>query len=372
MSSTNIEKEVNSNYDIMIVGGGPAGVSTWLHLHKYAPELAARTVLIEKEQYPRDKICGGAIGSWGQEVLKFLGIEIGIPYIPIHNVEYRFGKDVFCYKQKDFLKIFRRIEFDNALANSSIERGMKLNQNEHFLEMFTNKNHLVVTTNRGKYKVKVLVGADGAISKVRENMKSIKKPNFTSAFEVFAPVNPQYDTEFVNNTAVLDFTPMNENLQGYVWHFPCIKDGKPSMNHGICHTRINKNRPQPNIKKILSKELQARNIVCQSSQWSGHPIPWFAEQPSLAQPNVLLVGDAAGIEPLLGGGIHLSLSYGDLAAKEIIDAFKNKDFSFKNYNDRLNDHNTGKYIKKLTYLSFQVYNNKMNILDAVKKVLLIK
>ena len=47
------------DYDVMIVGGGPAGISTWLHLHKRNPALAARTILIDKAVYPRQKLCGG-------------------------------------------------------------------------------------------------------------------------------------------------------------------------------------------------------------------------------------------------------------------------------------------------------------------------
>ena len=59
MIKTNLTTEFD--YEIMIVGGGPAGISTWLHLHKYFPELAEKTLLIEKATYPRDKLCGGAI-----------------------------------------------------------------------------------------------------------------------------------------------------------------------------------------------------------------------------------------------------------------------------------------------------------------------
>ena len=37
---------MNDDYDILIIGSVPSGVSTWLHLNKYAPELALRTALI--------------------------------------------------------------------------------------------------------------------------------------------------------------------------------------------------------------------------------------------------------------------------------------------------------------------------------------
>ena len=48
-------------YEVIIVGSGPAGVSTWLHLHKLDPQLAARTLVLEKAQHPRHKLCGGGI-----------------------------------------------------------------------------------------------------------------------------------------------------------------------------------------------------------------------------------------------------------------------------------------------------------------------
>ena len=72
-------RPLNNDYDIMIVGGGPAGISTWLHLHKYAPDLASRCVLIEKAKYPRDKLCGGGVGGWSEFVLKHLGVTINNP-----------------------------------------------------------------------------------------------------------------------------------------------------------------------------------------------------------------------------------------------------------------------------------------------------
>jgi flavin-dependent dehydrogenase len=128
------------------------------------------------------------------------------------------------------------------------------------------------------------------------------------------------------------------------------------------------NKPRANLKKIFNQELQKRNITGSTDNWSGHPVPWYPEAPCLSESNILLVGDAAGIEPLIGGGIHLSLSYGDVASQVIIDAFKNSDFSLKNYSNQVQEHFVGKYIHKMTYYASEIYNDKANLLDVMKKI----
>lgn len=352
----------------MIVGGGPAGISTWLHLHKYAPELASRTILIEKEKYPRDKICGGALLDWGQNIIKKLGIKIDIPNVSINNVIYRNGNEEYCHKIPNFLKIVHRFEFDHFFAKEAISRGLTLHQNESFLDYSKSDDSIKVNTNKKKYKVKVLVGADGAISKVRTNMKLSTRLRFATGLKVFSPINPKFDAEFKDNTALLDFTPVKYGLQGYVWHFPCIKDGKTFMNHGICNARVNPNKKRINVKDIFIKELKSRNINLPVSSWQGHPVPWNDDFSEISKPNVILVGDAAGIDPLIGGGIHLSLSYGDFASDAIINAFQNKNYSFNDYENRFMNHSVGKYIRRLTYLAHEIYTDKLNIIDTIKKM----
>ena len=360
---------LNTDFDIMIVGGGPAGVSTWLHLHKYAPELAEKTVLIEKERYPRDKLCGGAILDLGQAILRKLNIQISVPNVSINKAIYRYCNEEYCHKVPNFLKIVRRLEFDYALAKEATNRGLMLNQNEEFIDYSSSNNGVIVKTNKGKYNVRVIVGADGALSKVRAKMKLQTKPRYATAIEIFNPVNQEYDPEFKENTTLMDFTPIKEGVQGYVWHFPCIKNGKPFMNHGICDVRIYKNRPRVNLKKIFSHELRSRQINFPPKKWSGHPIPWLEKQIHLSRSNMILVGDAAGIEPLIGGGIHLSLAYGDLAANAIVDAFQNSNYSFNDYNNRFMNHSVGKYINKLTLIAHEVYTGRSSILDSLRALL---
>ncbi|HID25319.1 MAG TPA: hypothetical protein EYP23_02495, partial [Thermoplasmata archaeon] len=233
-----------SEYDIMIVGGGPAGLSTWLHLHKYDPDLASKTVLIEKAKYPRDKLCGGALGEYTETILKQLKIDITIPSIQIHRVKCRVGDEVFCRKKHNYFKIIRRLEFDHALAQTAIARGLRLHENETFIEMKTQKDGVVVKTSRQKYRTRVLIGADGSTSEVRRKMNLPKKPRFATAIEIFTTVNPQYDKELTTNTVSFDFSWVTAGLQGYVWHFPCIVNNNPSMNHGIGNFRFFPDKPR--------------------------------------------------------------------------------------------------------------------------------
>jgi len=359
---------VITDYEILIVGGGPAGISTWLHLNKYYPEISKKAILIEKEKFPREKLCGGALGGWTDYVLNDLDIDLDIPTVPINKVLCSFGKEIYEHNEKKFFKIVRRFEFDKLLVNNAKENGMTLSENESFLNLKRKGDNLFVTTNKNCYKTKILIGADGALSNVRKKMISMKKGNLAPALEVFSPVNNKLDPEFENNTVSIDFSPINNGIQGYIWHFPCIYNKKPYMNHGIGDFRLNKIESKNKLNKVFDNALKSRQINIEQKNWNGHPIRWLAINDTISNQNIILVGDAAGIDPAIGGGIHLALSYGDLAAKTISEAYENNDFSFSNYYSNFEEHIVGKYIFKLSYLAKKMYNNEMSPLEASKEI----
>jgi flavin-dependent dehydrogenase len=323
------------DHDVIIVGSGPAGVSTWLHLHKFDPVLAVRTLVVEKAQHPRHKLCGGGVMRAADVVLSRLGIKVDVPSVPIHNVEFRYRSKRFYWRQKDFFRVVRRHEFDAALVKVARQRGMTLHELEAFQDFTRVDGGIEVETSRGSYRVRALVGADGAQSLVRTKMSIEERPRVSRLIEILTPANGQTAPEFTHNTAVLDFSGLDRGLQGYVWDFPCWEGGATIMNRGIYDGRVYPNRPRADLKSLFRGALQARDALDPNQRWEAHPERWFHPKATYAQSNVLLVGDAAGVEPFAGEGISFALQYGEVAAAELVAAFRQNDYSFAGYRDHI-------------------------------------
>ncbi|MCP3955245.1 MAG: hypothetical protein GY697_23950 [Desulfobacterales bacterium] len=353
--------------DIMIVGSGPAGISTWLHLKKLAPGLAANAVLIEKAALPRHKLCAGGVGAWSQDVLDFIEVDLEIPALSVTDVDFRYRDERWIYHSPTRFRMVQRADFDFALAKAGVERGMVLHENEKFIEAARERDSLVVVTSRGKYTAKALVGADGSLSTVRRAMLRPHQTCLATTLQVSAPVNPEHDPEFGRNNLLIDFTSVDSDLQGYTWHCPCLLDEAPIMNHGIGHFRFHPERPRPDMKQLFRRELESRQIDKGPELWSSHPIRWYSDAVPISQPNLLLVGDAAGIEPAFGGGIHMALSYGEIAAGSLIRAFRNKDFTFRDYPQAVTTHFMGRHIRDCTRLAQDMYSGKVNPLTRVRQ-----
>ena len=70
-------------FDVVFVGGGPAGLSTALHLVQHDPSCSERIIVLEKEIHPRHKLCAGGVTSFGLNQLHSLGLSLGVPYVQL-------------------------------------------------------------------------------------------------------------------------------------------------------------------------------------------------------------------------------------------------------------------------------------------------
>ncbi|MFS8071127.1 MAG: NAD(P)/FAD-dependent oxidoreductase, partial [Byssovorax sp.] len=116
--------------DLAIVGGGPAGVATALFLAAAAPGRIARVAIFEKERYPREKICAGAIGARAEKALARIGVRVDVPSVWMNGLS--IATPVGALQTRDpslsrpIGRVVRRIEFDRAFADEARARGVSI------------------------------------------------------------------------------------------------------------------------------------------------------------------------------------------------------------------------------------------------------
>lgn len=325
--------------DILIVGTGPSGTSTALHLIKQHPNWANRIVMIDKAVHPREKLCGGGVTHLGQNILARLGIPFDIKSYEVREARLVYEDKSYSLFGNPIFRIVRRDEFDHWLLKKAEDLGVTVRQGEAVRDVVPHDDYVEVVTAKAIFQAKVVVAADGSRSFVRRALKWEGNSNVARLLEVLTPENPHVQPEFKDSVAVFDFTHMTSGgLQGYYWDFPSYINGEAYMNRGLFDSRTRPERPKADLKQTLSDSLEVRHRHLNDYELKGHPIRWWGADNPLSQNRVILVGDAAGVDPLFGEGIAFALGYGDVAAPAIVDAFERQDFSFATYKERVHSH----------------------------------
>jgi flavin-dependent dehydrogenase len=348
------------SHAIIIVGGGPAGVSAGLYLQQRAPELAARTLIIEAKEYPRPKLCGGGVTAHGEEQIRRLGLDIDIPAFSVQNMQFSLGPQAFGVIWDDAMRIFERAAFDAALARTAKERGLCIHTGERLLDLHPDDDGVTVITDQRRYRARVLIGADGANSTVRRKLKLFSTVGVARLLRVMTPLDPAASAAWQDGVAVFDFSCIRHGVQGYMWDFPCYVGDQPHMNRGIMDSRI---APQPldastrgNLKNAFAAGLADRVVDLDDVLLEGHPVRWFNPDAEFSRPHILLTGDAAGVDPLFAEGISYAMEYGEIITEMVIDAFARDDFAFTGYRERLLNHPLGKMLQRRTTIARYLYH----------------
>jgi flavin-dependent dehydrogenase len=128
------------------------------------------------------------------------------------------------------------------------------------------------------------------------------------------------------------------------------------------------------LKKILAEFLASQGISLNEGRVEGSLLRCFHPESIFSANRVLLVGDAAGIDPLWGEGISFSLGYGHVAASAIVHALKSKDFSFTTYKEQLLGHEIGQELMNRLQWADKLYRQQKNenVRDLLFSLLLPK
>jgi flavin-dependent dehydrogenase len=343
------------NLDVVIVGSGPAGMATALWLAREAPTLAERTVVLERDRHPREKICAGGLSQNALGLLAELEVDLPVPQVRVERAVLRYlEKELVARRQGTHGLVVRRAELDAWLARVGRERGLALMEEERVLDLCREGAFWRVVTHRRELRARVVVGADGVGSIVRRRAGFSKGRSANRLVLVERPVDPSATEEFREARITFDFSVVPEGVRGYAWDFPCYLDGRAHLSTGIF------DRQDDPAHRVDLAALLARRLRARGERLSGHRLKSFPErefEPSrpLSRPGILLVGEAAGIDPLVGEGIGQALEYGKLAAQEIRDGFERGNLSFRGWRRRVLGSRLGRTLLLYRFLADRIY-----------------
>ncbi len=351
-------------FDVVIAGAGPAGLATALFLVKRWPTLAGRIIALEKSAHPRFKVCAGGLIPKTMLALDELGIPLDLP-----NVEVTRGKaatpvgSVDLSRDGDVLAtVIRRDRFDAMLARAARAAGVEIVERDRVLDVVQEEGGVRVDTERGTYQAQVLVGADGSGSRVRRTVFGVRKETIGRALMTDIPVDPERTPEFTSKSYRFDFSCVSAGISGYSWSFPCLIGGAPHLNVGIYDQRPHEFAENGGVQSRMIAELVAafpelplEGLRRHATRWHSFPIRWFDAADSFVRGRVMLAGDAAGVDPLMGEGISCAFEHGKLAASAIGKFLEGDGEASLAYDRALHQGAVGRKMSKLAFAARHFY-----------------
>lgn len=321
--------------NVIIVGAGPAGTSCALALADSGLSVA----LFDKAVFPRDKVCGDAIGGRVKTVLNLIDPALERQLDLFEEKESSLGWRLVAPSGRAVEMMFtrpgyvsRRMDFDQFLAEQVKKRtSFELKEGTSITALeFLPQGVQIVTDSGEIYLADMVIGCDGAHSVVEKQTTARPlDPEFYSG-----AVRRYYRNIRSIQPGIIEIHLIKDFLPGYFWIFP-LKNGWSNVGFGMLSKDISRRRID--LKKSLhaiierTPELKERFSDAEpEGPVSGFGLPLGGKKVKVSGERFLLCGDAAAlIDPLNGEGIGNAMLSGYYAALTVKSAFLSGDFSAK-------------------------------------------
>lgn len=308
---------MQSQTDVLIIGGGLAGLTAALHLNK----AGLKVVLVEKNEYPNHKVCGEYISNEVLPYLKWLDLEIEqLRPTKINKLEFSTlsGQKINMVLPLGGFGI-SRYELDHFLYQQLIARGTTVIIDTVNDITITSELSSVSTSANGILKAKQLIGAYGKRSIIDKKLGR----DFISEKSPFLGVKAHYKGDFPD-----DLVGLHHFDGGY-----CGVSKVENEEINICY--LADYRTFKRFKNIASYQKAVLEENQALKQILGGCKMIFEEPLTISQlsfgakgavvDHVLMVGDTAGlIHPLCGNGMAMAIHSAKICSELLIKFFEGK------------------------------------------------
>ncbi|NCT17063.1 MAG: FAD-dependent oxidoreductase [Flavobacteriaceae bacterium CG_4_8_14_3_um_filter_34_10] len=307
---------MNANYNIIIVGGGLAGLTSALHLSKNNLSV----LVIEKNAYPNHKVCGEYVSN---EVLPYLA---SLNIYPLKHQAKQIDKLILSSKTGAYLQQqlplggfgISRYCLDHLLAKKVKETStiieetvVKINFEEN---LFT-----VITSDGASFSSQYVIGAFGK----RSNMDKTLDRDFASKKSPWLAVKAHYKAAFPDDVVAL------HHFNGGYCGLSKVENNLVNM----CYlANYNVFKTHKSIPEFEQKELSKNPFL---KEFLHQAIPVFERPLTISQisfetkkpveNHILMAGDSAGlIHPLCGNGMAMAIHSAKILSEIIITFYNSK------------------------------------------------
>jgi len=310
---------MQEKYDVAVVGGGPIGGSIAQRIVKKDFKVA---IFDQNKEIGKPLKCAGLVTPRVFNYVDFPEEKVTQNKIKGANIHSPSGNVLSIGGDKVHALVIDRISFDQEIIKQAEKKGVNVFLKNKILSAQKNENHVeLVSSQKKDISCKLLIGADGPFSKIRD-IFTLQKP-----VEILRGIgaevkNANLDSDFVEIFIGNDIAP-----GFFAWIIPTNSKGS-TARIGLC---INQNSLYP-PNYYFSRFLKNKNVTplvedIEITKKIGGHVPLGPLKKTYTN-NVMLVGDAAAqIKPTSGGGLYTGLLSAKHCSEVAVDALEKNDFS---------------------------------------------
>ncbi|RZL68084.1 MAG: NAD(P)/FAD-dependent oxidoreductase [Pedobacter sp.] len=303
--------------EILIIGGGLAGLTAALHLNK----LGFEVVLMEKSSYPHHKVCGEYISNEVLPYFTWLGIDLkNLAPTQITNLQFTSasGKYVNAVLPLGGFGL-SRYSIDYYLYNLAINRGVNIIHQKVDRVVYVEDQFVVETTSGTSFEARYVLGAYGKRSAIDVKLER----NFINQKSPYLAIKAHYKSNFPNNLVSLN------NYSGGYCGISKVENDVLNVCYLANYESFKKHKDiQAYQENVLYQNKNLKNILQEAEMVFDAPltisqISFHKKEPVFN--HVLMIGDTAGlIHPLCGNGMAMAIHSAKIVSELIQKRTENK------------------------------------------------